>query len=589
MTPLPPAATPSGPSVPPAWPPAPASPSPDAAAPGTRATRRSVILWALLGGVLFDILVPGNATGLGVALVVGAFLLVAHVVAGREGWERMDAWDRWLAPSSFLLALLVVLRADGWLVAMDLFFAALLAAGTVACLGGARVTRGPVLHVIELSTGTAVSAVVGILSMRAGVAASSAAASSASGPASAPAAPGTAPSLRHRLGARLSTMAPVLRGLAIALPIVLVFGMLFSAADAVFAKLAADLFNWQLDLDLGDIIGRGFVVGIVTWGATGLLALGAGLLPAFLPSPRNTVLAASPSAPTSSATSVARLGSVEATTILVVVDLLFAVFVALQVAYLFGGRDTLASTGLTYAEYARRGFFELVVVAVLAGMLVVGLDVAAGAGRSRAQQACALLLLALTAVILGSALQRLGLYQAAYGWTELRFVVLASILWLAAGIVALVVLLHLRRTTWTLHVLGVGVLGALVLLNVVGPQAFVTERNLERALNPSLVPAGGRTGLDSEYLFQLGDEAIPAIVAAWSRLSPDDQAALESLLRHRRAVLTGIGSPVNPADDYGWEYADPELSDPAYYGGWAAFNVGRWQAAEALRSWQPGD
>ena len=46
-------------------------------------------------------------------------------------------------------------------------------------------------------------------------------------------------------------------------------------------------------------------------------------------------------------------------------------FVALQLAYLFGGRDTMAMAGLTYAEYARRGFFELVLVALLAGTLVV--------------------------------------------------------------------------------------------------------------------------------------------------------------------------------------------------------------------------
>ena len=62
-----------------------------------------------------------------------------------------------------------------------------------------------------------------------------------------------------------------------------------------------------------------------------------------------------------------RLGAVEAATILLVVDALFAIFVTLQLAWLFGGRDTLAMTGLTYAEYARRGFFDLVIVAVLAG------------------------------------------------------------------------------------------------------------------------------------------------------------------------------------------------------------------------------
>ena len=49
-----------------------------------------------------------------------------------------------------------------------------------------------------------------------------------------------------------------------------------------------------------------------------------------------------------------------------VVDALFAAFMLIQGAYLFGGRDTLERTGMTFADYARRGFFELVTVACLA-------------------------------------------------------------------------------------------------------------------------------------------------------------------------------------------------------------------------------
>ena len=42
-------------------------------------------------------------------------------------------------------------------------------------------------------------------------------------------------------------------------------------------------------------------------------------------------------------------------------------FVGLQIAYLFGGLDTLVAAGMTYSDYARRGFFELVAAACLAG------------------------------------------------------------------------------------------------------------------------------------------------------------------------------------------------------------------------------
>jgi hypothetical protein len=245
------------------------------------------------------------------------------------------------------------------------------------------------------------------------------------------------------------------------------------------------------------------------------------------------------------------------------VDVLFAAFVALQVAWLFGGRDTLAMTGLTYAEYARRGFFDLVIVAVLAGALVVTLDLVV-ARRARLHLAGSMLLLGLTAVILVSALLRLRLYQEAYGWTELRFVVLVAIVWLGAALALVAGLLAARRTPWVLHMLGIGAILAIAGMNVVGPQAFVAERNLERAIDPSLVPPGGRTGLDAAYLDELGDEAVVPIVEAWARLGERDRTALEPALRRRAGRLAN----------------EPEL------GGWPAWNLTRQRAREALRGWE---
>src|SRR4030095_913682 len=110
-------------------------------------------------------------------------------------------------------------------------------------------------------------------------------------------------------------------------------------------------------------------------------------------------------------------------------DLLFALFAVVQVVFLFGGTDTLAAIGMTYSDYARQGYFQLVGVVALAGLLLLGAHEVIG--RTPAFVAAATALLALTAVILGSAALRLALYQGAYGWTELRFFVGASIAWLA--------------------------------------------------------------------------------------------------------------------------------------------------------------
>jgi hypothetical protein len=74
-------------------------------------------------------------------------------------------------------------------------------------------------------------------------------------------------------------------------------------------------------------------------------------------------------------------------------------------------------------------------------------------------------------------------------------------------------------------------------VSVLGPQSSITSQNLARALDPSLVPPGGHSGLDAEYLASLGDDAIPALVEALPRLDAESQAALRPALDQRRDDL----------------------------------------------------
>jgi len=253
------------------------------------------------------------------------------------------------------------------------------------------------------------------------------------------------------------------------------------------------------------------------------------------------------------------LGSPEAIVILVLVDLVSGVFVALQVAYLFGGLDTLAAAGMTYSDYARRGFFELVAAACLAGGLLVALEIAT-AGRTRAYLAAALVLVGLTLVVLVSAWLRLELYQQAYGWTELRFYVAAAIVTLGLALAFGGFLLVRDRMRWLAH--GIAVIGlvSLLTLNALAPAAFVATRNVERAVDSSLVPQDGWVGLDTGYLGALGDDAVPVLVDALPRLdAPRRSEVLAQLLERRRELTT-----------------DPARTSPA------AWNLSRERAKAAL-------
>lgn len=441
---------------------------------------------------------PRTAAGIGlVAVAVGLlaqFLFVdaglginvpiATVVLLAAGWLVRDpsrSWprpaDTWLAPGALVLSAFVALRGDGTLVALDILGAVALSGAALVSLGGLRVLERPFAAIAALAVRLAIAGVV------AGVRPFAALGRSM-------------PSLRGR--AASGQVAPVLRGLLIAIPLVILFVALFSAADAVFAKITKDLFDWNLEL--GSIPGRVVVTAAVAWIAAGLLAFVAKAEdPVVQPGGERTP-------------SRFRIGSAEAVTVLVVLDLLFIGFVILQATYLFGGRDTLEASGLTYSDYARRGFFELLAVAFLVGGLILAAERFVRA-RPRTYLAAAIGLVALTIVVLASAFLRLRLYQGAYGWTELRFYVLAAIIWLAIGAVMAIVALATNRSRWLLHAILVLSFAFGLAFNVIGPVQLVTEQNIQRALHPELVASGGETGLDIFYLASLGDDALPLLAA----------------------------------------------------------------------------
>ena len=180
---------------------------------------------------------------------------------------------------------------------------------------------------------------------------------------------------------------------------------------------------------------------------------------------------------------------------------LFAAFVALQLTTLFGG-DThvLETAGLTYAEYARSGFAQLLAVATLTLAVIFGAQRWARDGGTLLRVLLAALCV-LTLVVLASALKRLGLYEEAYGFTRLRFAAHAAILWLSA--VFCVVLAARFSAAWLPRAL-IGVTATAVLaFALADPERRIAEHNVERF---------ERTGkIDVAYLSSLGADAAPAL------------------------------------------------------------------------------
>jgi|GEM_PF-4034703 len=202
-------------------------------------------------------------------------------------------------------------------------------------------------------------------------------------------------------------------------------------------------------------------------------------------------------------------------------DLLFAVFLAVQAGALFGGSSRVdAVDGLTYADQARGGFFQLVVVAALV-LLVVGVVVRVADPEERRSRDVGLgLLLAQTVVLLVSAGHRLAVYEAAYGSTRLRLAAWAALAWVALVLV-LVVAARLRPGLGPHVVRSAVVLVGVVALALVAvrPDVVVAERNLARAVDGA--------ELDTRLLLELSADARPVVRDGFARLGLPDPGPLD--------------------------------------------------------------
>ena len=352
----------------------------------------------------------------------------------------------------------------------------------------------------------------------------------------------------------------LLIGLLIALPLLLIFGSLFASADPAFNDLARRLFNW----DASALVQHLFWFAFWCWLAAGFLRL------LFI---ANTSASAQPAA---NRHSLFTLGITEISVVLGSLNLMFAVFVALQFRYLFSLVPISNNDALNpYSDYARRGFFELVTVAAL--LLPVLLAAHAMLRKDNAQherifRPLAGLLVLLMFVIMASALQRMGLYTRQLGLTELRIYTTAFMLWLGlvfAWFVCTVLIGKPNHFVFGALCAGFAMIAVLIALN---PDDFIVRTNVARAVptGERMLPRGdvlatndeGR--YDSDYAVHLSfsADAVPALIQTLPQLEPKDSCRVA-------AVLLEQWSPLPP--DESWKTFD-----------WRTFHWSRYTAQQQV-------
>ena len=296
----------------------------------------------------------------------------------------------------------------------------------------------------------------------------------------------------------------VARGLVLSLPLLVVFGWLLISADARFADFAWDLLTW----DFASLVRTVLTFTVCFWTAI------------FLLRARTVRLGAEhqPWTPT--------LQPLEVATALFALNVLLMLYMAVQLTYFVGGDALVRTTqSLTYAEYARQGFFELVAVAGLSVPLLLVADWLCDAARGRertAQRAATATTIALVTMVGCSAAHRLLLYADAYGLTESRFYAAAILVWstVLLGWIAWTVLRGKRaQFLCGAFACTLGIAAALLLVN---PDARIAAYNIGRA-------AAGQS-LDTDYLLSLSADAVPTIIASRSQLSREYRMTLDTEL-----------------------------------------------------------
>ena len=429
-----------------------------------------VVASALAVGLLADQALRVGSVGLGASVAL-ACVTLGLVEVGRL--RRVESWL--LAAAATAFGAWLTVRASPWLLWPDVAaaFALLWFAASIA-VRGSLLDIG-IAEAVARSINAALHAVAGSVFL-------------------------ARPIIRTRT--HFAAVAPVARGFLIAIPIAAVLAGLLASADPIFASFL------RINLDFGRLALD--VVYIVT----GSLVL-AGLLRLASAQPIDRV-----DGP------VWRLGTTEALVVLAVLDTIFGAFAIAQAIGASGGSDALRAAGVTYADYARSGFFQLLWVAGITLVVLVMCSRITGFADRTGRMAFVVMAetaIALTLLIVLVASTRLSLYESAYGFTMLR---LYSHIF-AGGIAVVFLLLAAEvaglwpRRRWFVGATAITALGLLMALNFANPEGVVVGLNADRAITTHKV--------DAQYLSQLSSDAAPALLAAPSQVDASLRQDLQTV------------------------------------------------------------
>ena len=239
-----------------------------------------------------------------------------------------------------------------------------------------------------------------------------------------------------------------------------------------------------------------------------------------------------------------KLDRVVAYTVLSVVCAVYIFFLTVQFNYMFNAFRGLLPGDFIYSEYARRGFFELVAIAVINLGLLAVFYIFSGRKEGRLPAALKFFLIALSAitlVIIGSALSKMVMYMGVFGLTQLRvytswFMILTAVVFLAAVVKTLKVNFKVVRFIAVFFILW------FLALNYAGTDSLIARYNIRQ------YESGESGELDVAMFGSLSDAVVPQLL----QLTQSNDAYIQM---EARSLLT---EKYDRLDDQNWRQMNRE-------------------------------
>lgn len=313
---------------------------------------------------------------------------------------------------------------------------------------------------------------------------------------------------------------PVLIGLALSVPLLIIVLALLSSADIVFENGLNRIFSF-LNQHIIEYMFKVFL------GAIAAIPL-FGLLSALR---RNKRIDGMKRKIDSGRLKVLDAGIIG--TVLILLNAVYLVFIAVQLGYLLDAFSSILSAGYNYSSYARRGFFELMgVVFINLGVISLSflLSKRTGHGGTATLKAMETSLVILTLFLIASAFSKMAMYMDAYGLSLLRVYTSWFMLLCAIVFIAILVKLYVQKFALT-RFCSFAFVALFLALNYANVDARIPQYNIYR------YTSGISKTVDVEIFYNLSDSMIPY---AAKLLDMGDKAAADKakeLLSARAGIL----------------------------------------------------